>query len=108
MIGLRIFSYNFAYTIMSKRHTVLKESKQSFYSMKNPQIINLKGKLQKAFDFILRCQTTRIWFAHLLVEIPRGFELLKPYMELLIGPTRTSCNRKWRNCRKVVVALNDS
>ena len=43
--------------------------------MKNPLIINLKGKLQKPFDFFLRCQERRIWLAHLLVEIPRGFEL---------------------------------
>ena len=77
MIGLRKFSYNFAYTIDNERYTVLKESKQSFYSMKNPLIINLKGKLQKSFDFFLRCQTRRIWLAHLLIEIPRGFELLR-------------------------------
>ena len=33
--------YNFAYTIMEN-------------STKNPLIINLKGKLQKPFDFFLR------------------------------------------------------
>ena len=55
--------------------TVLKESKQSFYSTKNPLIINLKGKLQKPLDFFLKCQTRRIWLTHVLVEIPRGFEL---------------------------------
>ena len=49
MIKLRIFSYNFAY---SERYTVLKESKPSFYSTKEPPIINLKGKLQKAFRFL--------------------------------------------------------
>ena len=48
MTELRMFSYSFAYTIMSKRYTVLKESKQSFYSTNNPLIINIKGKL-KAF-----------------------------------------------------------
>ena len=67
MIELRMFSYNFL------------ESKQSFYSTKNPVIINLKGKLQNPFDFFLRCQPRRISLAHLLVEIPRGFQL-------------------WRNC----------
>ena len=45
--------------------------------MKNPPIINLKGKLQKPFDFFLGCQTRRIWLAHLLVEIPHGFKLLR-------------------------------
>ena len=49
MIKLRMFSYNFACTIMSD--TVLKESKQSFYSTKNSPIINLKGKLLKPFYF---------------------------------------------------------
>ena len=38
-------------------------------------IIKLKGKLQKPFDSFLRCHTCRIWLAHLLVEIPRGFQL---------------------------------
>ena len=57
--------------IVNRLYTVLKESKQSFYSMKNPLIVNLKGKLQKPFNFFLRCQTRRIWLAHLLVEIPR-------------------------------------
>ena len=38
----------------NERYTVLKESKQSFYSMGNPLIINLKGKLQKPFDFFLK------------------------------------------------------
>ena len=59
----------------NERYTVLKESKQSFCSTKNPLHINLKGKLQKPFDFFLRCQTRHIWPAHMLVEIPRGFEL---------------------------------
>ena len=46
--------------------------------MKNPPIMNLKEKLQKPFDFFLRCQKSRIWLAHLLVdEIPRGFDLLR-------------------------------
>ena len=56
--------------------------------------------MKTAKGFRLRCQTRRIWLAHLLVEIPRGFELwrnllnstaiidhsnmLKPYMEVLI------------------------
>ena len=73
MIKLRVFSLfscNFTYTIMSG-YTVLKESKQSFYSTKNLLIINLKGKLQKHFCSLKR----RIWLAHLFVEIPRGFEL---------------------------------
>ena len=35
----------------NEQYTVLKESKQSFYSMKNSLIINLKGKLQKPFYF---------------------------------------------------------
>ena len=74
MIKHCVFSYNFAYTIM-KRYTVLKESKQSFHLTKNPLVINFKGKLKKPLDFLLRCQTRCIWFAHLLVEIPRGFEL---------------------------------
>ena len=77
MIELCMFSYNFAYTIMNERYTVLKESKQSFCSMENPLIIDLKGKLRKPFDFFLRCQTRCIWLAHSLVEIPRGFELLR-------------------------------
>ena len=78
----------------NERYTVLKESKQSFYPTKKSPIINLKGKLQ-SISIPLRCQTRRIWLAHLLVEIPRGFELrrnwsidhrnvLKPYMEVLI------------------------
>ena len=75
MIELRMFSYNFPCMIMSERYTVLKEPKQSFYSAKNPLIVNLKGKLQKPFDFILRCQKRGIWLTHLFVEIPRGFEL---------------------------------
>ena len=73
MIELGMFSYNFAYTILNEQYTVLKESKQSFYSMKNPPIINLKGKLQKPFDFFLRCQKCCIWLAHLLVEISTWF-----------------------------------
>ena len=68
-----MFSYNFANTI----YCIKKESKQSFYLTKNPLIINLKGKLQKPFGFFLRCQMRRIWLAHLLVEIPCGFELLR-------------------------------
>ena len=64
----------------------------------------------------------------LVGEIPRGFELWRTiqfnydnrpqqHVEAIygsfdfIGPTRTSwktSNRKWRNCRKIVVALNDS
>ena len=75
MTELGVFSYNFAYTIINELYTVLKESKQSFYSTKNPLIINLNGKLQKPFHFFLRRQTRRIWHAHLLIEIPRGFEL---------------------------------
>ena len=62
MIKFGMFSYNFAYTIMS--HI---QSKQSFYSTKKSLIINLKEKLQK--------QTLRIWLAHLLDEMPCGFEL---------------------------------
>ena len=70
--------------------------------MKNPLIINLKGKLQKPFDFFLRCQTCRrIWLVHLLVEVPRRFELLsdnrsQQHVEAIhetfdfISPTRTS------------------
>ena len=83
IIELRMFSYNFVYTIMSERYAVLKESNQSFYSTKNlsnllkPLIINLKGKLQKPFDFLLRCQTRHVWLAHLFVEMQRGFELPK-------------------------------
>ena len=49
MLKLRMFSYNFDYTIMSD--TVLNESKQSFYSTKNPLIIGIKGKLQRPFYF---------------------------------------------------------
>ena len=56
-------------------YTVLKESKQSFYSTKNPLIIDHKGKLQKPFNFFLRCQTRPIWLGHLFVEMPSGFEL---------------------------------
>ena len=52
----------------NERYTVLKESKQIFYSNKNPLIINLKGKLQKPFNFFLRCKTRPIWLAHLLVK----------------------------------------
>ena len=71
-----------------------------------------------------------MWLAHLLVEIPRDFQLqieelvnstaiidhsnmLKPYIEILIlsvlqlPPEKTS-NRKWHNFRKIVVASNDS
>ena len=48
MIKLCMFSYNFAYTIMND-NTVLKESKQSFYSAKNSPMININGKLQKHF-----------------------------------------------------------
>ena len=86
MIKLRMFSHNFAYRI----------TKLLFNE--NPLIINLKGKLQKPFDFFLRCQTRHIWFAHLLVEISGDFELrelvdltaiiddhnnmLKPYMKV--------------------------
>ena len=76
----------------------VKESKQSFYSMKNPLIINLKGKLRKSLDFFLRCQTRRILLAHFLVEISRGVveelvsstvminhkNMMEPYMEVLI------------------------
>ena len=50
MIKLRMFNYNFAYTILNQPYTVLKESKQSFYSTKNSLFINLKEKLQKPFD----------------------------------------------------------
>ena len=39
----------------NERYTALNESKQSFYSTKNP--LNLKDKLQKPSDFFLRCQT---------------------------------------------------
>ena len=53
----------------------LLESEQSLYSTKNPLIINLKGKLRNLFDFFYSCQTRRIWLAHMLVEIPRGFQL---------------------------------
>ena len=58
----------------NERYTVLKESKQSFYSTKNSLIINLKEKLQKPFNFFLKCQTRHISLAYLMVEI-RGFEL---------------------------------
>ena len=50
MIQIRMFSYNFTYTIMIYC-TLLKESKQNFYSTKKSLIINLKGKLQKPFYF---------------------------------------------------------
>ena len=67
MIELRMFSYNFDYTIMSERYTVSKESKQSFYSTKNALIINLKGKLQKHFDFFLTYQPDALYLACSLV-----------------------------------------
>ena len=107
----------------------LKESKQSFCSRKNPLLINLEGKLQKPFDFFLRCQTCPIWLAYLLVEVPHVVlscwgigqfncdNRSQQHVEAIhgsfgfIGPTRTSwntSNRKWRNYRKIVVALNDS
>ena len=57
MIELGMFSYNIAYTIISDiLHSFpdcINESKQSFYAMKNPLIINLKGKLHKPFHFFL-------------------------------------------------------
>ena len=74
MTERRMYSYNFAYKIMSDI-LYQKESKQSFYSTKNSLVINLKGKLFKSLSISLRCQTRRIWLAHLLVEILRGFEL---------------------------------
>ena len=42
---------------MSDIYTVLKESEQNFFSTKNPLNIDLKGELQKPFDFFSRCQT---------------------------------------------------
>ena len=88
MIKLHMFSFYFAYTI----------------------IINLKGKLQKPFDFFLRYAL--FWLAHLLVEIPGDFELLrsiqliidrsnmlKPYMEVLnllvlhVPPENIQCEK---------------
>ena len=73
MIKLRMFSYNFAYTIMSDILYQKNHSKASI-QQKATNYINLKGKLQKPFDFFLRCQTCPILLAHLLVEIPPGFE----------------------------------
>ena len=54
MIKLRLFCFRlFCYSLHdNERHTVLNEAKQSFYSMKNLLIINLKGKLQKPFYFL--------------------------------------------------------
>ena len=100
-----MFSYNFACTIM-KRSTLLKESKESFYSTKNPPVINLKGKLRKPLDFFSRCQTCCIWLAHLFID------MLEPYMKVLIlsvvhVPPEKRPTEK-RNCRKIIVALNDS
>ena len=104
-------------------YTVLKESKQSFCPTKNSLMISLKGKLQKPFDGrrpifgLLTC-----WFKYYVVLSWGGFGQLNfdnrsqnveaIYGSLdFIGPTHTSwktSNRKWRNCRKIVVALNDS
>ena len=90
VIKLCMFSSNFAYTIMSDI--------QSFNSVKNPLIINLKGQLEKPFYFFLRCQTPRNWLPHLLVNttwfsvaeelvnstaIKDHSNMLKPYMEVL-------------------------
>ena len=55
-----MLSYDFP--LMTMSDYCIKRSKQSFYSMKNPLIINLKGKLQKPSDFFLRCQTRRAVF----------------------------------------------
>ena len=75
MIKLRMFSYNFAYTIMSDILYLKNQTKASIHQKKS-LIVNLIGKLQKPFDFFSRCQTRRrIWLVQLLVEIPRGFEL---------------------------------
>ena len=52
-----------------------KNQNKASHSTKNPLIINLKGKLQKPFNFFLKCQTRRIWLVHWLVDIPRAFEL---------------------------------
>ena len=46
IIELRMFFYDFAY---NELQTVSKESKQSFYSMKSPLIVNLKGNC-KVYD----------------------------------------------------------
>ena len=60
----------------------------------------MKGKLQKPFDFFLRCQKRRIWLAYLLADNTTWFSvaeelvnsaaiidhsnILKPYMDVLI------------------------
>ena len=40
--------------------------------MKDPLIMNFKGKLQKPFDFFLRCQTRRIWVARRICWLKSG------------------------------------
>ena len=75
MIELRMFCYKFAYTIMSDILYKKNQNKSFIQRKVSPLIINLKRKLQKPFHFCLRCQTRHIRLAHLLVEIPRGFEL---------------------------------
>ena len=95
MIELRMFSYNFiTYNLFSgvelsmrsffviiclhdiERYTVLKESKQSFYSTKTPLIINLKKKSKGLLQFSFKMpDAPYLACSHLLIEIPRGFEL---------------------------------
>ena len=73
MIKLGMFSYNFAYTIMSD---ILYQKNQNKASIQRKTCYLLTSKENcKSLFISLRCQTRRIWLAHLLVEIPRGFEL---------------------------------
>ena len=48
MIELPMFSYKVSY----ERYSVLKESKQSFYSMKNALVITPQRKTANAFRFL--------------------------------------------------------
>ena len=101
--------FNFLITLLhdNKRYTVLTESKQSFYSVKNPLIINLKGKLQNLFYLFLGCQRRSIslltcWLKYHVVLSCRGIGQFncdnrsQQHVEAIhgsfdfIGPTPTS------------------
>ena len=63
----------------NERYTVfiIRIKTKLLFNEKSTIVINLKGKTAKAFRFLLKMPDAPYFAAHLLVEIPLGFELLR-------------------------------
>ena len=95
----------------------IKRNKTKILFKENPLIFNLKGK---SFSFLFKMPDAACLACF---ELRRNWSIQirdnrsQQHVQAMygrfdfIGPTHTSwetSNRKWRNCRKIVVALNDS